>query len=131
VIRSLNDMSEETFMDRLKENFAHIAPIAEGASHRPVGKHQLTMLMKDQWYTCDIREEILAKAKLGNIVQNLDVQIFSDIVLRDLLGITDVRNDQRVDFVGGSRGLEGIETRCNEDSIAGFCLHPLTCDDLL
>ena len=39
VLKSLNDMSEDQFMDRLKENFATINPIAEGASHRPVGKH--------------------------------------------------------------------------------------------
>ena len=131
VIRSLNDMSEESFMDRIQENFATLTPIADGASHRPVGKHQLTMLMKKQWYTADIREDLLAEANKGNVVNRLDVQMFSDKVLRDILGITDVRNDQRVDFVGGSRGLEGVETRCNEDSIAGFVLHPIVIDDLL
>lgn len=87
--------------------------------------------MKNQWYTADIREDLLAEANKGNVVNRLDVQMFSDKVLRDILGITDVRNDQRVDFVGGSRGLEGVESRCNEDSVAGFVLHPIVIDDLL
>jgi len=131
VIRSLNDMNEDQFMQRLQENFANITPIAEGGSHRPDGKHQLTMLMKNQWYKCDIRDDLLAKAKQGTVVDNLDVQLFSQNVLNDILGITDVRNDQRVDFVGGSRGLAGLEQRCQEDSIAAFCLHPIVIDDLL
>lgn len=87
--------------------------------------------MKDQWYTCDIRQDVLDKAKKGNVVDNLDVQLFSQNVLNDILGITDVRNDQRVDFVGGSRGLAGLESRCKEDSIAAFCLEPIVIDDLL
>lgn len=45
--------------------------------------------MKDQWFTCDIREEIIAEAHKGNVVQNLDAHIFGDKVLADILGITD------------------------------------------
>lgn len=64
-------------------------------------------------------------------VATLDVQVLNDRVLRDILGIENVRTSSAVDFVGGSRGLDGILTRCNEDSLAGFCMHPVSIDQLL
>ena len=64
-------------------------------------------------------------------MSTLDVQILNDRVLRDILGITNVRQDSRVDFVGGSRGLKGLVKRCKEDSVAAFAMHPIGINDLL
>ena len=47
--------------------------IPEGGSHRPDGKNQLTMLMADKWYKCDIRSDVLAKGNAGDVVTRLDV----------------------------------------------------------
>lgn len=63
-------------------------------------------------------------------IKSLDVQILNDRVLDDILGIKDVRNDKRIDFVGGIRGTQELEKRCNEDSVAAFSLYPLAIEDL-
>jgi len=46
-------------------------------------------------------------------------------LLGPILGIEDPRTDARIDFVGGSRGIGGIEKRCRDDMRLGFALHPL------
>lgn len=57
--------------------------------------------------------------------------MLNDRVFRDILGIENVRASSKVDFVGGSRGLEGLVKRCNEDSLAAFAMHPVSIDQLL
>jgi uncharacterized protein (DUF1015 family) len=48
-----------------------------------------------------------------------------------VLGIGDPRTDARIDFVGGGRGIAGIEKRCQEDMRLGFALHPLLVEQLM
>ena len=64
-------------------------------------------------------------------VASLDVQVLNDRVFRDILGIENVRTDNRVDFVGGSRGIDGLVRRCQEDSVAAFAMYPIGINDLL
>ena len=60
----------------------------------------------------------------------MDAQILNDLVLDNILGIKDVRNDKRIDFVGGGRGIGELEKRCLEDAVAAFAMYPLHIDDL-
>jgi uncharacterized protein (DUF1015 family) len=55
----------------------------------------------------------------------LDSQLLTDLVLAPILGITDLRGDDRIDFVGGIRGLKELEKRCNEDCVAAFAMYPV------
>lgn len=64
-------------------------------------------------------------------MSTLDVQVLNDRVLRDILGIENVRTSSAVDFVGGSRGIEGLVRRCQEDSLAAFAMHPCNINELL
>ena len=57
-------------------------------------------------------------------MKSLDVQLLNDHVLDKILGITDVRTDKRIDFVGGIRGLQELEKRCTEDAKAAFAMYP-------
>ncbi len=47
------------------------------------------------------------------------------------MGIKDIRGDERIDFVGGIRGLDGLTKRCNEDCVAAFALYPVQLDELM
>lgn len=52
--------------------------------------------------------------------------MLSELVLSPVLGITDLKKDQRIDFVGGIRGLQELERRCDTDCVAAFALFPIT-----
>ena len=62
----------------------------------------------------------------------MDVTYLSDEVLEPILGITDLRKDLRIDFVGGIRGLSELEKRVDSGEMAvAFALFPVSMDELL
>ena len=65
-------------------------------------------------------------------ISSLDVSVLQERVLEPLLGITDIRTDKRIDFVGGIRGTAALEERVNDGHAAvAFSLYPVTVDDLM
>ena len=62
----------------------------------------------------------------------MDVSYLSDHVLEPVLGITDLRKDERIDFVGGIRGLKELEMRVDSGEMAAaFSLFPVSMSELL
>ena len=68
----------------------------------------------------------------ANPVQDLDVSFLSDQVFEPILGISDQRKDERIDFVGGIRGLEELSRRVDSGEMAvAFALYPVSMEELL
>jgi len=57
--------------------------------------------------------------------------MLSELVLDPILGIKDLKKDQRIDFVGGIRGLKELERRCSTDCVAAFALYPITIKEIM
>ena len=65
-------------------------------------------------------------------MSRLDVSLLSDHLLGPLLGITDLRRDKRIDFVGGIRGLTELEKRVDSGEMAvAFALFPTSMQQLM
>jgi uncharacterized protein (DUF1015 family) len=61
----------------------------------------------------------------------LDVTILQENILAPLLGIGDPRTDNRIDFVGGIRGLGELEKRVDSGNMkVAFSLYPVSMDQL-
>ena len=75
----------------------------------------------------------LKQGKLNkkSAVTQIDSQIITDLILTPLVGITDIKKDPRVDFVGGIRGHKELEKRCNEDCVAAIAMKAVTIEELL
>ena len=87
------------------------------------------MYLNDTWYELDLRA---LPPDSGDPADALDVAVLERHVLRELLGIQDVRTDKRIDFVGGIRGTSELEARVNSGKAAvAFSMHPVTIDDLM
>ena len=91
----------------------------------PEGPGWFGMLLDGNWYQLEAREE--------SPPTKLDVAILQDKLLGPVLGITDPRTDERIDFVGGGRGsgIEELERRCQDDMRLAFALHPLGVEQLM
>lgn len=127
VVDGLIDISPTRFMARLSHVF-HIEPL-EGPAP-PSRKHQLTLLLENEWYRLSWNEEVLEAHRSEGVL--LDASLLNELVLRKILGIEDVRTDLRVKYVEGALGLEGLRAKTlkNERRLA-FWLHPVSMEDFL
>lgn len=124
IAKDLNGLSDEEFLQKLGEQF-EVTKAA--AAVRPEGLHQFGMYLGNQWYTLTAKEGSYKEDPIGI----LDVTILQDNVLDRILGIKDPRTDNRVDFVGGIRGLGELEKRVGSgDAKVAFSLHPVSIQQL-
>lgn len=84
------------------------------------------MYLAGNWYRCSIADKDIP----GHPVDGLDVSILQKQLLEPVLGITDPKTDSRIDFVGGIRGLEELERRCNTDCAVAFAMYPTSIQEL-
>ena len=124
VVKDLNDLTTEEFIGALQEDFM-ITYSPE--SVKPAVLHEFGMYLEDEWYILTAREGTYRKDPIGV----LDVTILQKNVLDKILDIEDPRTDNRVDFVGGIRGLEELEKRVKSGEMAAaFSLYPVTLEQL-
>lgn len=127
LVKDLNGMSPAEFLERLQENFE--VEDMGAVEYRPARLHNFSLYLEGRWYSLTAREGTYDdKDPIGV----LDVTVSSDLILRDLLGITDLRSDKRVDFVGGIRGLGELKRRVDSGEMAAaLALYPVTMDQLM
>ena len=127
VVKDLNGLSDEAFLARLAENFTVEKKGKE--IYHPTALHNFSLYLGGDWYSLT--------AKAGTYNDNdpigvLDVTISSDLILRDILGITDLRSDKRIDFVGGIRGLEELKRRVDSGEMkVALALYPVSMKQLM
>lgn len=84
------------------------------------------MYLAGKWYLCTIPENEIP----DHPVQGLDVSVLQERILSPVLGIQDPKTDNRIDFVGGIRGLEELKRRCETDCEVAFAMYPTSIQEL-
>jgi uncharacterized protein (DUF1015 family) len=124
VVKDLNGLSEEEFLQKLNEQFA-VEKATAAVS--PQELHQFGMYLNKQWYLLTAKENTYKDDPIGI----LDVTILQENVLDKFLGIADPRTDTSVDFIGGIRGLAELEKRVDSGEMkVAFSLHPVSMQQL-
>ena len=124
VVFDLNGNTKEAFLKKLEANFA----LSKIGMAKPQEKGTFTMYLDGQWY---LMKHIGAPVG-SDPVSALDVSILSKKVLNDILGIQDLRNSERIDFIGGIRGAEEIKkvVDAHKGSV-GFMVYPTAVSELI
>lgn len=127
VVKDLNGLSEEQFIERLKENFDVVDMGTE--IYRPARLHNFSLYLAGHWYSLTPHEGTYND---NDPIGCLDVTVSSDLILRDILGITDLRSDKRIDFVGGIRGLGELKQRVDSGEMkVALALYPVSMKQLI
>lgn len=127
VVKDLNGMSSEAFLEALGHNFEVACQGAE--IYHPRRLHEFSLYLDGLWYSL--------VAKTGTYddtdpIGVLDVDISSRLILDQLLGIKDLRSDKRIDFVGGLRGLGELKRRVDSGEMRmALALYPVTMQQIM
>jgi uncharacterized protein (DUF1015 family) len=126
VIKDLNGLDRAAFIDKLAEVF-EVQPRAEPV--QPAAPAQFGMYLQGQWYRLKLDP---ARIPLQDPVARLDVSLLADNLIEPILGISDPRRDSRIDFVGGIRGLDGLQQRVDSGEMqVAFSLFATRMEDLM
>ncbi len=129
LVRDLNGLTENEFLNALSKNF-DIKPVNNYDVHTsifPRKKGCFGLFIKNKWYELSIKNHII----VHDVVESLDVSILQNKILTPILGIDNPRNNPRLDFLGGIRGLKGLEARCEFDGWkAAFAMYPTSIEEL-
>ena len=126
VVKDLNGHTEETFLEYLSQNFTLEKDSLPTV--KPSKIREFAMYLSGAWYRLSPKEI----AHSVDPVEDLDVTILSDKILQPLLEIGDLRKSERIDFVGGIRGLTELSRRVDSGEMAvAFALFPVSMDQLL
>jgi uncharacterized protein (DUF1015 family) len=124
VVRDLNGLTPDELVEKAGANF-EVEAVADG---RPDGIRSFGMYLDGNWYLLRARQAGIPEA---DPVNRLDVAILQNNLLAPVLGIGDPRSDERIDFVGGIRGLGELEKRVDSGEWAvAFALHPTSISQL-
>ncbi len=127
VVRDLNEFSTAEFLELLNEKF-DVEEYKGDDQYKPTEKHTFGMYIDNKWY---ILRAIEGSFDDKSYVDRLDASILQNNVLGPILGILDPRIDERIDFVGGIRGLAELEQRVQDGMRVAFSMYPTSIEDLI
>ena len=123
VVKDLNGNTKEEFMDKVAEKF-ELSEISKNEA-KPTKKGTFGMFIDGKWYL------LTYKGCVSNDpVEALDVSVLQNELLEPVLGILDPKTDNRIDFVGGIRGMAELEKRVNSDCVVAFSMYPTSISEL-
>ena len=127
VVKDLNGLSDKDFIEKLSKSFTVKEKGTE--EYKPCCLHNYSMYIGGKWYSLTANKNTY---KESDPVGVLDVTILTNEVLEPLLDIKDLRRSERIEFIGGIRGLGELKTRVdNGEMKVAFALYPVTMDQLM
>ncbi len=124
LIKDLGGLSVSEFMDKVSVSF-NITP--KSGIVEPSVKGTFGMYVDEKWYELGVKPELVKNDPVGS----LDVSYLQENFLTAILGISDPKNDPRIDFAGGIRGTQYLVDRCHEDCVLAVSMYPTSIGELL
>ena len=127
LVLDLNGHSEAELLQLLAEDFT--VETAGQEVYRPQMRHEFSLYLGGCWYRLTAKPEVVDES---DPIKSLDVSISSELILKKLFGIVDLRKDQRVDFIGGIRGLEYLQEQVDKgEAKLALALYPVSMDEIM
>ncbi|MBQ9883276.1 MAG: DUF1015 domain-containing protein [Bacteroidaceae bacterium] len=127
VLKDLNGMTPAQFLEALKKNFD--VELKGTEIYKPCELHNFSLYLEGQWYSLTAKPGTYDDTDPIGV---LDVDISSRLILDELLGIKDLRSSQRIDFVGGLRGLGELKRRVDSGEMKmALALYPVSMQQIM
>ena len=126
-VKDLNGLSEEEFFSKVEKSF-YLSKSENNKPVSPKNKHEFGMYMNKQWFILRAKDGSFDES---NPIDSLDVSILQNNLLNPILGISDPTKSERIEFIGGIRGLKELENRADTDMKVSFSMYATTIDDIM
>ena len=127
VVKDLNGMSSDEFLAALQVNFMVEDKGTE--IYKPTKLHEFSLYLDGHWYCLNAKDGTYDN---NDPIGVLDVDISSRLILDEILNIKDLRSSNRIDFVGGLRGLGELKRRVdNGEMRAALALYPVSMKQIM
>ena len=128
LLKDLNGLTPREFISRLGEHF-DIYYHGNSKTMKPTSPHYFTLYMDGQWHSLFTRH---GHYDQWDPIGSLDVDISSRLIFDEILGIKDLRTTDRIEFVGGLRGLDYLQQRVDSGEMAAaLAIYPVTMKDIM
>jgi len=126
VVKDINNHTQESLFQEISQSFdLELSPVR----FSPSKPKQFGMYFEEIWYKLELKQ---AFHNIADPVNSLDVSILHNYLLEPILGIKDERTDQRIDFIGGAKGLKILEEKVDSKAMmVAFSFFPTAIDDLI
>lgn len=127
VVKDLNGLTSEQFLNALNKNF--IVTDKGTSIYKPAKLHEFSLYLDGHWYSLVAKEGTYDNTDPIGV---LDVDISSRLILDEILQIGDLRSSQRIDFVGGLRGLGELKRRVDSKEMRmALALYPVSMQQIM
>ena len=121
IVKHLNGLSDEAFVDSLKENF-DVLELPK--ARKPEKEHEIVVLLNYRSLLLTPKKSILQS---NDVVKNLDAQILTDYILHPILGIEDLKTSKEIEFVPGTIDIKLVKDKLQkEEHTVAFLLYPVS-----
>ncbi|MBE6256217.1 MAG: DUF1015 domain-containing protein [Prevotella sp.] len=127
VVKDLNGLTSEQFLDALRKNFTVEDKGTE--IYKPARLHEFSLYLDGHWFSLVAKDGTYDNSDPIGV---LDVDISSRLILQDILQLGDLRSSNRIDFVGGLRGLGELKRRVDSGEMrAALALYPVSMQQIM
>jgi uncharacterized protein (DUF1015 family) len=122
VIKDLNSLSIEDVLNKIAVHFDIVNINSE--LYQPLAEHEMALYINGEWKSLKLKQGLIDE---NDPIASLDVSISSRFILDYVFGIKDLRTDNRIDFVGGIRGVNELKHLVDSGEWAvALALFPVT-----
>lgn len=126
LVKDLNGLSKEAFLIQL--DMMYRIENRGSVLYKPSNKHHFSMYLDGEFYSLFLRK---SNYKFSNALEALDTHILYKTILEPILGISDLRNDTRIDYSHGKNDLVAIKSKIDSGEFkVGFGLVPITVEEM-
>ncbi|WP_300903294.1 DUF1015 domain-containing protein [uncultured Clostridium sp.] len=124
-VKDLNGLSDDEYLSVIQKDFK--VKVSQSPV-KPTKKHTFGMYMNNTWYELEAKEGTFNEE---DPMDRLDVSILQNNLLSPILGIYDPTKSDRIEFIGGIRGIKELEKRADNDMKVSFSMFATTTDDIM
>jgi uncharacterized protein (DUF1015 family) len=125
LVKTLNSLSKDEFLAKL-EQIGSLTKLSN--AQKPAHEHQMTIYLGSEWFALNFDKALITES---DPVKRLDTDLLTELILKPILGIQDLKTDENISFMSGAESIETIVSSVNSEKYKiAFILYPISIEQV-